>query len=333
MDYQEADKQLSGRCYCSRKLCNNTYLKRDGDDIHVLLHSTNVITFHKNGDISLFTGGWNTITTKGRINNYQDRAQFYTKRNEAFLCVGSSQRYWQEGSDARTFRFDGRVRIRADGQVVGIDEEERAKQMEQIHEEWREIDRENARVSRWLHMARGIKRDSSGCRCKLGGRLRRPGYNSTPNGYKRDYTVGCDCHPSGAYRRSRSNITLGECEHCGCRGVPYPRPKGLTVEKIMEESNISVRMAMAHVYGLDRFLIDAKAETLDTYGEYSLLSMPMRDSRNTWRQERITALKMTCPSTAAVYVSPISPDCRTIAEALDWYFDTTDYLGTLKAEA
>jgi hypothetical protein len=322
MDYASADAQLQGRCYMSRKLCNNTYLRRhvddfrSADDIHVRLHATNVVTFHKNGDVSLYTGGWDTVTTKDRINNYQDRASFYSERGVAFL-------YLSNGSGERCkYRFDGRVTILADGTVEGVSEEERLKELEEIYSGWRETDRENARVSRWLHMARGIKRDSSQCRKKDGKTLLRGSWNNH----------GCDCHPSGSFARSRSNVRMGECENCGCVGKPHPVPKGLTVEKIMGESNISVRMAMAHVYGLERFLIDAKAETLDTHGEYSLLSMPMGSMR--WgREQRITALKMTCPSTAAVYVSPISPECRTIAQALDWYFNTTDYLGTLKAEA
>lgn len=114
---------------------------------------------------------------------------------------------------------------------------------------------------------------------------------------------------------------------CGCivrRMAPRTR---LTVDQIMSETNITVRMAQAHCYGLERFLIDAKAKTLDTHGEYSLLSLPMGQ----WQE--ITALKMTCPSTSAVYISPVEPHCRSVASALDWYFQTEDYLGTLKAES
>jgi hypothetical protein len=71
MDYQSASEQLTGRCKERRKLGNNTYLVRRSETaIAVLLHSTDIVTFHSNGDIDIYTGGWNTVTTKDRINGY-----------------------------------------------------------------------------------------------------------------------------------------------------------------------------------------------------------------------------------------------------------------------
>jgi hypothetical protein len=70
--YKELDAKLQGRCRDSRKVANNTYLKRDRyrNDIAVHLHSTDVLIFHANGDIWINTGGWNTPTTRDRINMF-----------------------------------------------------------------------------------------------------------------------------------------------------------------------------------------------------------------------------------------------------------------------
>jgi hypothetical protein len=71
MNYEAANALLSGRNKGSRKLENNTYLIRvDKNTIAVQLHHTNVVTFHKDGRIILRTGGWQTVTTKDRLNNY-----------------------------------------------------------------------------------------------------------------------------------------------------------------------------------------------------------------------------------------------------------------------
>jgi hypothetical protein len=68
--YADLDAKLTGRCSQSRKVANNTYLERRGDDIAVRLHATDVVTFHADGTITLSTGGWFTVTTKARINDY-----------------------------------------------------------------------------------------------------------------------------------------------------------------------------------------------------------------------------------------------------------------------
>lgn len=53
-----------------KKLQNNTYLEQRGEDFAVQLHSTDVVTIHADGTFTLRTGGWDTVTTKDRINNY-----------------------------------------------------------------------------------------------------------------------------------------------------------------------------------------------------------------------------------------------------------------------
>jgi len=90
MDYAEADtllhrgKTADGAVMDSRKLENNTYLVRrpihwadkDGEHqtqhapIAVRLHDTDILTFYRDGIVELNAGGWYTVTTKARMNNY-----------------------------------------------------------------------------------------------------------------------------------------------------------------------------------------------------------------------------------------------------------------------
>src|SRR6516162_6662753 len=73
-DYQWADRELQGRCRMSRKIAINTYLKRlDGKEgyvLAVLFHRTYILKFFPDGEIDIDTGGWNTVTTKARLNDY-----------------------------------------------------------------------------------------------------------------------------------------------------------------------------------------------------------------------------------------------------------------------
>lgn len=67
--FSDFDIRLGSRD--SRKLQNNTYAQRRGPDaIAVRLHATDVLTFHRSGLVTFNTGGWETVTTKDRINSY-----------------------------------------------------------------------------------------------------------------------------------------------------------------------------------------------------------------------------------------------------------------------
>jgi hypothetical protein len=68
MRYNELNETLKGRNAQSKKLANNTYLHRRGDNIALQYHSTDVATFTPKNDIILNSGGWHTSTTKERIN-------------------------------------------------------------------------------------------------------------------------------------------------------------------------------------------------------------------------------------------------------------------------
>jgi hypothetical protein len=101
----------------------------------------------------------------------------------------------------------------------------------------------------------------------------------------------------------------------------------LTLAIIQAEGNVSTRTAMIKVYGMERFLVEVGAKTVDTVGEYQLIEYAL----SAW--SHIRALKMVCPSTKTVYIHPVDPQCSTVAKALDWMFQTEGYLDRLQAEA
>ena len=90
-DFKSADALLKNRD--SRKLANNTYLVRRGGKIAVQLHATDVVTFHPDGAFTLTTGGYDTMTTRDRLNNYSP-AQVYRLKGDTFASVnGKSYRF------------------------------------------------------------------------------------------------------------------------------------------------------------------------------------------------------------------------------------------------
>ena len=66
--YAEAAEVLKGRD--SVKLGNNTWLETYHEGIAVRLHRTHIVLFNRDGQITLHTGGYHTVTTKDRINKF-----------------------------------------------------------------------------------------------------------------------------------------------------------------------------------------------------------------------------------------------------------------------
>ena len=91
--------------------------------------------------------------------------------------------------------------------------------------------------------------------------------------------------------------------------------KGLTVQNIMAEENVAVRVAKMTVFGIDRFLLEAGAIVKDDQAGYQLLELELD------RRTHLRALKMTCPSTNEVYINTVPPTIQTVRGALDWMFD------------
>jgi hypothetical protein len=69
LTYTQAVAKLGNRE--RKKLASNTYLERNGEHtINVVLHRTAIVQIHDNGTYTLNSGGWRTVTTKARINDY-----------------------------------------------------------------------------------------------------------------------------------------------------------------------------------------------------------------------------------------------------------------------
>ncbi len=113
---------------------------------------------------------------------------------------------------------------------------------------------------------------------------------------------------------------------CGCRVYRKPYTGKLTVQRIMAEENASVRLAMMHACGLDRFLLDAGAKVISEEAGYQLLDLVTDRSSRWWVVGRIRALRMTCPSISATYINTVPPNVSNVCEATNWMFNTSNYL-------
>ena len=78
-NYDRAAAQIKNRD--SKKVGNNTYLIAGNDCIHVRLHATNIVTLHKDGRIAFNSGGWQTVTTKDRMNQYMPDGMYIGQKN------------------------------------------------------------------------------------------------------------------------------------------------------------------------------------------------------------------------------------------------------------
>jgi hypothetical protein len=259
LDYAKADSMLQGRCRESRKLGNNTYLLRGNKEIAVKLHATHILTFYPNGSIRVATGGWNTVTTKARINEYIPQP----------WSVGSCSS--QYGDNCVLYRYgvgavaivDTHFVIPANGNIPKYVTQHVEKVKKQTRDQINANNRLRSKQRYWINKAR-----------------------------------------------------TGE-----------PTKKPLTLAMIQDESNVTIRTAMIKVYGIERFLTQVDSKILDVHGDYQLLSY----SLDNW--QHIRALKMVCPSTKTVYIHPVEPRCESVSKALDWMFQTENYLERLQVEA
>lgn len=253
--YFDLNAQLQGRCKESRKLANNTYAKRRySGQIAIRLHATDILTFHEEGRIDVSTGGWDTITTRSRMNDYLPGPwRVGGHRGSTLLYKMEPQAWTPVTVICRS------LTIEADGSVTGGDS------VEELFETIRQEDNRRKslrnRLKYWTEKAR---------------------------------------------------------KHKACR---------LTIAQIAQEENSQIRSAKIAAYGLERYFLEAGAETVETSGEYALLRIKL----DQWTD--MTCLKMVCPSTGAAYISPVEPRTQTIDHALDFMFGVTDYRKQLVEES
>ena len=103
MNYQEVNALLQGRNKDSKKVDNNTYWVRNGVDLCLKLHETNVVTLEPDGSIVLNSGGWKTPATKDRINNVVPRE----------LMIYQNKSVWYVGQ----YIFEDGMRMDASGKI------------------------------------------------------------------------------------------------------------------------------------------------------------------------------------------------------------------------
>jgi hypothetical protein len=90
MTHYEATKMVHGKTKRNtRKVGNNTYAEilPDGS-VGIALHGTTVVCIHPDNSATLNTGGWYTITTKDRINQYSP-VRVYQRKREWYLDDGT----------------------------------------------------------------------------------------------------------------------------------------------------------------------------------------------------------------------------------------------------
>lgn len=70
--------------------------RRDDKTIAVTLHSTDVVTAHEDGTLTLNSGGWRTITTKDRINAWLPRGYILCQHDGGWFIRTPQETYEYE---------------------------------------------------------------------------------------------------------------------------------------------------------------------------------------------------------------------------------------------
>jgi hypothetical protein len=98
MTYTEAVTLVRGKRNAERrKVGNNTYAEilPDGS-VGIMLHSTYVVKIHSDNTYTLNSGGWQTSTTKDRINHYSPR-RIYQRKFEWFVEINGKEYPFMDG--------------------------------------------------------------------------------------------------------------------------------------------------------------------------------------------------------------------------------------------
>ena len=98
MTHAEAIKMVKGKRNANRrKVGNNTYAEILHDNsVGIMLHSTYVVKIHEDNTYTLQTGGWQTVTTKDRINQYSP-VRVYQRKYEWFVKINGKEYPFMEG--------------------------------------------------------------------------------------------------------------------------------------------------------------------------------------------------------------------------------------------
>lgn len=110
--YAEATALMRTARNGRRKLGNNTYLESAGPwtDYAVRFHATRVVLIHADGTYTLNTGGWDTVTTKARINKYGP-ARVYSDRGTLYVWHTADPRTPPKIQKCRTCHGTGEMTV------------------------------------------------------------------------------------------------------------------------------------------------------------------------------------------------------------------------------
>lgn len=129
MDYQGALERLGKRV--SKKVGNNTYLLLHaaipGEAIHLRLHDTFVMTWFADGKVELNSGGWRTVTTKARINEFWPGLYVGNRGG-----IEQEKGVWYVRWNGKRYVFEEHMRLLPNGRVEGASEYEPEKEKEQL---------------------------------------------------------------------------------------------------------------------------------------------------------------------------------------------------------
>ena len=123
---------MSGvECVSSKIIDHNTveYMRIDGSRV-IRLHLTDIMTFKPNGDIVLNSGGWQTVTTKERMNKFLPSGWYLTQsKNVWYLGRGR----WDD-PDREEYVYQDGTTILGTGGVKGAGEDRKLldKRLKQI---------------------------------------------------------------------------------------------------------------------------------------------------------------------------------------------------------
>jgi hypothetical protein len=98
-----------------KKLTHNTYLHETQDGVAVQLHNTDIVKIHKDNTYTLNSGGWFTVTTKARINEFSP-ARLGQDKGIWYLYVGQGQ---GQGWSKERIPFHDGMKINGDGKPLG----------------------------------------------------------------------------------------------------------------------------------------------------------------------------------------------------------------------
>lgn len=92
-------------CIESKIVANNTVEYRKEDGIRVIrLHLTDIVTFNPDGSVTLNSDGWQTVTTKARMNEffsgyvYQDKSIWYVENAGKIYVYKDGITFYPDGS-------------------------------------------------------------------------------------------------------------------------------------------------------------------------------------------------------------------------------------------